>query len=163
MKVDTVRFGTIDVAKEEIISFRAGLIGFPSDRSYVLIPHGTSAAIAWLQSTTTPGLAFPVVSAHGFVADYPDVPLLPIARRVDVAESLDDLAVLVVLSATRGQPATVNLLAPLIINSSTRHGAQVFLEGSRFSTRELFTIPDEGQKGTDSEPENAPTQEAQVG
>jgi flagellar assembly factor FliW len=54
---------------------------------------------------------------------------------------LDDFAVLAVLSAPRSQPATVNLLAPLLINSVTRRGAQVFLEGSRFTTRELFAIP----------------------
>lgn len=141
MKIETTRFGTLEVAEDEVIQLAAGLIGFPRERSYVLIPHGTSSMIAWLQSTTTPELAFPVVSAHGLVADYPDVPLLPIAKRSDVADDLEELAILVVLSAPRHQPATVNLLAPLIINSRTRAGAQVFLEGSKFSTRELFTMP----------------------
>jgi flagellar assembly factor FliW len=67
---------------------------------------------------------------------------------------MDDLAILAVLSAPRNQAATVNLLAPLIVNSRTREGAQVFLEGSRFSTRELFVVPkqvpaaDEGEQET---------------
>ncbi len=138
MRIETTRFGVVDVADDEIIRFRTGMVGFPAEKEYVLIPHGSSSMIAWLQSTRTPELAFPVASAHGFVADYPDVPLEPVVRRVDLGDSLDDVAILAVLSAPRNQPATVNLLAPIIINSRTRQGAQVFLEGSRFSTRELF-------------------------
>ncbi len=48
---------------------------------------------------------------------------------------------LVVLCAPIGQPATVNLLAPIVINSETRTGGQVILDGSRFSTREVFVAP----------------------
>ena len=141
MRIETTRFGMVEAAEDEVIRFRAGLIGFPGEKEYVLIPHGSSAMIAWLQSVSTPELAFPVASAHGFVTDYPDVPLEPVVRRADVGEAMDDIAILAVLSAPRNQPATVNLLAPLIVNSRTREGAQVFLEGSRFSTRELFIVP----------------------
>jgi flagellar assembly factor FliW len=141
MRIETTRFGVVEAAEEEIISFRNGLIGFPAEKQYVLIPHGSSTVIAWLQSVVTPELAFPVASAHAFIADYPDVPLEPVAKRADLGECLDDLALLAVMSAQRNQPATVNLLAPLVVNSRTREGAQVFLEGSRFSTRELFVLP----------------------
>lgn len=141
MRIETTRFGGVEVPEGEIIRFRTGIIGFPEERAYVLIPHGTSQVIAWLQSVSSPELAFPVVSAHAFVADYPDVPLQPILRRTDVGEELEDLAILVVMSAPRNQPATVNLLAPLLINSRTRQGAQIFLDGSKFSTRELFVMP----------------------
>lgn len=141
MRIETTRFGMVETAEDEVIRFRAGLIGFPNEKEYVLIPHGSSSMIAWLQSVSTPELAFPVASAHGFVANYPDVPLEPIVRRENVGEALDDIAILAVLSAPRNQPATVNLLAPLIINSRTRDGVQVVLEGSKFSTRELFIVP----------------------
>lgn len=140
MKIETTRFGVVEVPETDVIHFRAGIIGFPGEKSYVLIPHATSTIIAWLQSTTNPGLAFPVVSAHCFGADYPDVALANVAKAADLGEDVNELAALVVLSAQRRQPATVNLLAPLIINSRTRAGAQVFLEGSRYSTRELFVV-----------------------
>jgi flagellar assembly factor FliW len=107
----------------------------------MLIPHATSTAIAWLQSTTTPDLAFPVVSAHAFDSEYPDVALMDLASAAGIGDKGEELAVLVVLSAVRGQPATVNLLAPLVINSKTRMAGQLFLEGSRYSTRELFMLP----------------------
>jgi flagellar assembly factor FliW len=141
MRIETTRFGTVDVAEEELIHFRTGIIGFPEEQVYVLIPHGTSQTIAWLQSVKSPALAFPVVSAHGFISDYPDVPLQPIINRMDIGCSLEELAILVVMSAPRNQHASVNLLAPLLINSRNRAGFQVFLEGSKYTTRELFVVP----------------------
>lgn len=141
MHIATTRFGSVEVPEENLIHFKSGIIGFPRETKFALIPHGESTLIAWLQSAQTPGLAFPVVSAHGLVLDYPDVPLEPVAEKVGLGGSSDDYAVLAVLCATQQQPATVNLLAPLLINAATRQGAQVFLEGSRFTTRELFVLP----------------------
>jgi flagellar assembly factor FliW len=141
MQIETTRFGLVEVPEEALIHFKTGIIGFPRESKFALIPHGDSTLIAWLQSAMTPALAFPVVSAHGLVVDYPDVPLVPVAEKAGFSGEPDDFAVLAVLSAPRGLPATINLLAPLLINSVTRQGAQVFLEGSRFTTRELFVIP----------------------
>jgi flagellar assembly factor FliW len=141
MQISTTRFGLVEVPEEALIHFKGGIIGFPRESAFALIPHGDSTLIAWLQSATTPALAFPVVSAHGLVVDYPDVSLVPASEKAGLGSEPDELAVLAVLSAPRSQPATINLLAPLLINSVTRHGAQVFLEGSRFTTRELFVIP----------------------
>lgn len=163
MRIETTRFGVVEAAEDEIIRFRAGLIGFPAEKEYVLIPHGSSSMIAWLQSVTTPELAFPVASAHGFVADYPDIPLEPILRRADIGDALDDIAILAVLSAPRNQPATVNLLAPLVVSSRTREGAQIFLEGSRFSTRELFVVPRQAPATSEDGDGDAPLAEAAVG
>ena len=146
MQIETTRFGVVEVPEEVLIHFKNGLIGFSRESKFALIPHGDSTLIAWLQSAATPGLAFPVVSAHALVADYPDVPLAPVAEKAGVSGAEDDFALLAVLSAPRGQPATVNLMAPLLINSVTRSGAQVFLEGSRFTTRELFVIPQPSER-----------------
>jgi flagellar assembly factor FliW len=156
MQIVTTRFGLVEVPEEALISFKTGIIGFPRESKFALIPHGESKLIAWLQSATTPALAFPVVSAHGLVLDYPDVALVPVAEKAGLSGEEDDFAVLAVLTAPRSQPATVNLLAPLLINSVTRSGAQVFLEGSRFSTRELFIIPAPSERppASDGRPES---------
>jgi flagellar assembly factor FliW len=141
MQIETTRFGLVEVPEDALIHFKTGIIGFPRESKFALIPHGDSKLIAWLQSAITPALAFPVVSAHGLVGDYPDVGLVPVAEKAGLTGEQDDFAVLAVLSAPRGLPATINLLAPVLINSLTRQGAQVFLEGSRFTTREPFVIP----------------------
>ncbi|NRA31939.1 MAG: hypothetical protein HRU17_01230 [Polyangiaceae bacterium] len=43
----------------------------------------------------------------------------------------------------------------MVVNSRDRIGAQLFLEGSRFSTRELFVTPREA-KESDGEPSDEP-------
>ena len=140
MQIETTRFGRIECPDEQKLRFERGLIGFYDEQEFMLINHGQSELIAWLQSTTTPDLAFPVVSVHAF-SGYPDVEVKQSAERAGLTCAAADFAIMAVLAAPRGQPATVNLLAPLIIDTTTRQGAQVVLDNTRFSARELFVLP----------------------
>jgi flagellar assembly factor FliW len=131
----------LDIDAERIIGFPAGLIGFPEEHEFVLVHHGQSGSIAWLQSARTPELALPVVGAHEFSPVYPDVPLTDAAKRAGLDGSPDDMTALVVLCANPGTQSTVNLAAPIIVDAAKWRGAQVILEGTRFSTREAFVTP----------------------
>jgi flagellar assembly factor FliW len=141
MHINSQRFGVVELEDDAVLTFSEGIIGFPREQRFALIPHHGSTYLAWLQSVTKPELAFPVVSAHYFLDSYPDIPVSPAAHAAGLQGNEDEFAVLVVLCAPIGQPATVNLLAPIVVNSETRTGAQVILEGSRFSTREIFVAP----------------------
>src|SRR3954466_12442023 len=141
MQINSQRFGVVEFDDDAVLSFPAGIIGFPREHSFALIPHQGSTYLAWLQSLSKPELAFPVVSAHYFLQGYPDIPVSPAANAAGLPGKDDEFAVLVVLCAPIGQPATVNLLAPIVINIESRTGAQVILDGSRFSTREIFVAP----------------------
>ncbi|HET9960557.1 MAG TPA: flagellar assembly protein FliW, partial [Polyangiaceae bacterium] len=132
------RFGALEVGEDQLVDFPEGVVGFPQERRFFLVPHNSTGFLAWLHSATTPGLALPVVSAHAFGSRYPDVDLVQAAAAAGLGDDIEQLAVMVVLCAPPGQPATVNLLAPIVINVATNRGAQVILEGSRFTTRELF-------------------------
>jgi flagellar assembly factor FliW len=142
MNIDSQRFGTLDINDDELLSFPEGVIGFPNEQRFALVPHHGSGYIAWLQSVATPELAFPVVSAHAFGDKYPDVPVSGAAVEAGLEGPEEALAVMVVLCALSNQPATVNLLAPIVVNAATRKGAQIILEGTRFSTREFFALPE---------------------
>ena len=143
MWIESERFGSIEVSPNEIIRFPAGIVGFPDEKAFILVRHGRSSIVGWMQSIETPDLAFPVVSAHGFGSRYPDVEMDEPARTAGVWDDGAELAVLAVLSAPRKGPATVNLMAPIIVNAATRVGAQVMLDGTRYTTRELYVIPQE--------------------
>lgn len=138
MNVSSQRFGALEIGEEQVLQFPEGLIGFPNEREFVLIPHNSTGFLAWLQSTRSPAIALPVVSAHAFASKYPDVSIEGATTALGLGNDSDDVALMVVLSAPQGQPATVNLLAPILVNVATRRGAQIILDGSRFSTRELF-------------------------
>ena len=141
MIVNSDRFGVIEVDTDDVLSFPTGIIGFPDENEFVLIRKADSQMIGWLQSTHSSYLTLPVVSAHVLAPRYPDVAVEDFAERAGLGSTIDELAVLAVLSAPPNLPATVNLMAPIIVNAVTRRGAQVLLEGTRFSTRELFILP----------------------
>ncbi len=139
MNIKSDRFGELQCDKEDLIHFPFGIIGFPDERDFVLLRTTSSEIISWLQSASNPALSLPVVSAHCFGNKYPDVDVGPAARGIGIEPAVeDDLAIMAVLSAPPGQPATVNLLAPILVDAGTRRGAQVLLEGTQFTTRELF-------------------------
>ena len=135
MIIQSDRFGTIDVDEQDILIFPRGIIGFANEKEFILVRTRNAHAIGWLQSATTPHMALPVVSAHVLLTKYPDVNIESYAEAAGLGPSLEELAVLVVLNAPPGIPATVNLVAPIIVNATTRRGAQLLLEGTRFTTR----------------------------
>jgi flagellar assembly factor FliW len=139
MKVESTKFGTLNIDDRAVLDFPCGVIGFPGERRFVAVQR--SDMIAFLQSVSTPDLALPVVSVHALAQLYPDVELEPAAVGAGLGKQASDLAVLVVLTALPEQPATVNLMAPVLVNVATRRGAQVFLDGTRFGVRELFVLP----------------------
>ena len=141
MAIQSNRFGSVEVNAKDVINFPRGIIGFADEREFVLIRTTNAQAVGWLQSAINPGMALPVVSAHVLSPPYPDVDIASYAEAVGLGTNLEELAVLVVLNAQPGVPATVNLVAPIIVNAATRVGAQVLLEGTRFSTREMFVLP----------------------
>ena len=141
MNIISHRFGDIEVETADIIRFPNGIIGFPDACEFILLRNESPDIMGWLQCVTNPALALPVVSAHCFVEAYPDVAVDTAAEAAGLGDDVNELAILSVLTAPPGQPATINLLAPIVINAETRVGAQLLLEGSRFTTRELFVLP----------------------
>jgi len=142
MNVNTRRFGDLEIEPREVLHFPVGIAGFPDERAFILVRTKETGNIAWLQSVRTPSLALPMVSAHAFGSAYPDVPFQPIAERAGIGSNIEEMAMMVVLSAPQGQPATVNLLAPIVVNTESRVGGQLFLEGTSFGTREFYAIPE---------------------
>lgn len=145
MKVESSRFGDLDVDEQTLIALPSGMVGFPDDTQFVWIAHRNSADIVWLQSTSTKQIAFPMVNAANIAAGYPDVPVEKMAEQVGLAFTDPTmLALMVVLSASAQGGPMVNLMAPVVINSETRKGAQVVLTNSRFTTAQL-PVPERHQ------------------
>lgn len=140
MKVQSSRFGTIELNDDEVINFPAGLIGFPDETSFVMLRPRPESPIAWLHSTQTSWFALPVVSADALEADL-DGTLSEATKAAGVISSDDPVAVMAVLNAPgAGVPPSVNLMAPIIVNAETRQGAQLLLESSNYSTQEPFIL-----------------------
>jgi len=132
MKANTRLFGEIEVADEKIISFVNGLIGFPDMKKYTLIfdeEKENKGNIMWLQSLDEPTFAMPVMMPNVLVPDYNpvinDELLEPLGTLTD-----DNLFVLVTVRVPKDpKDATINLRAPIIINTDTCLGDQLIVDG----------------------------------
>lgn len=143
MFVQSDRFGSLDIADDDAIVFPNGIVGFPNDNTFVLLRTREDARIAWLQSTTNAALALPIVSLHNTAVDAPTDAMAEAIINQNIASHIDECAVLLVVTAPAGGNATVNVLAPIVINSSTRMGTQLLLElDTRFLQTPLCLRPE---------------------
>lgn len=141
MKITSDRFGTLELDETDVINFPSGIIGFPDERTFVLLRRHEGSAVGWLQSTKTSGFALPVVSLDELNVDHAAFPVEQLAKAGGVSSDETEYAVMVVLNTSNiGIPATVNLLAPIVVNSVSRQGAQILLENTKHSTHEPFRL-----------------------
>lgn len=142
MKVTSTRFGSVEIAEEDVLEFPKGILGFSNLRRFALLPHRSSTSVAWLQSLDSPEIALPVVSAHALEAGYEGAMTRLELNELGVSDP-NDIAALLVLSVTPGLPPTVNGKAPILVDAATRKGVQVVLQETRFSTRDPLVLSSE--------------------
>jgi flagellar assembly factor FliW len=74
LKIETTRFGALDIDEGKVITMPHGMLGFPEGRRYVLFKHKEDSPFFWYQSVDDPALAFVMTTPSLIVADYrPDV------------------------------------------------------------------------------------------
>jgi flagellar assembly factor FliW len=123
MRIETERFGSLQIDERELFLFPQGLIGLETLRQWALLPDPENPTVAWLQSASRGDRAMAVISPRVFVPDY----------RVHVSQrSLECLNlrsdhrtyVLTTIAGSVGR-LTTNLRAPIIMNLDRRLGCQV--------------------------------------
>ena len=135
MKIKTLQFGEIDVQKSKLIDFEQGLPGFEELRQFVMINADGAGPVYWLQSVEEPQIALSVVDPFELVPDY----ALELGDQELDALQLEDERELMVLGVTvipkDIRKMTVNLAAPILINTRQGIGKQIVMDDKRFSTR----------------------------
>ncbi|MGE4157661.1 MAG: flagellar assembly protein FliW [Planctomycetota bacterium] len=135
MKVETTRFGQLEIPVEGEYLFPLGLLGLEELRRFCLVPHPGGAALQWLQSMESADVAFPVCDPRRFVADYHVA--LKISELTPLALStLEEAQVLAILRVpAKPDKPTLNLLGPLILNPARRLGMQYVVNSGRWTSR----------------------------
>ncbi|MBO2534261.1 flagellar assembly protein FliW [Rummeliibacillus suwonensis] len=138
MKIDTKFLGQVEVEKEQLITFEEGIPGFPDEKQFVLIPFGENTPFIILQSTNTVQTGFVLAFPYLFKADYAfdlsdeDVEALSIEKQEDIITYA-----IVTLKDTLPN-STINLLAPIVINTKKQQGKQIILKDNH---QELLHFP----------------------
>lgn len=150
MRIDTLRFGEIDVPDEAVIHFANGIVGFPQLQRGCLLPcdhpsgRQPSPGLRWLQSLDDPALLFLTVEPHLIFPDY-EIELSDADSAALQLDTPGDAAVISFITLSdEGAALTANLLAPIIINAHTRRARQVILDADRYLTKHLIASSTEG-------------------
>ena len=136
-KIQTSRFGEIEVDDHRVIQFREGILGFPKQKSYAIIENTKGSPFLWLQSMEVPELAFVVTNPFSFKKDYLQS-LSTEELSLFKNEEGTDWVIFSLVTVPAGHPekATMNLLGPLVIDTKMRSGRQVILPNSGYSHRQ---------------------------
>lgn len=136
--IDHRRFGRLEVPVDQVLVFD-GLPGFVDARRFVLLRHDRDSAFLWLVCLDRPDLAFVVTDPCQFFPDY--VPKLG-PSQLGAVEAEDAKGIeLYAITTVREDSTTLNLTAPVLVNTRARRGAQVILDQSDHGTREPLPDP----------------------
>ena len=135
MQIDTLRFGMVEVDENKIITFGDGIPGLEQYQKYALLQFEESYPIVWLQAMDDTGICLPVLDTFSVLPDYvfdiddTDVKDLELKN----PDELHVVSVVVIPEDIQGM--TVNLAAPIIINTLTGQAKQIVLTGTEYNVR----------------------------
>lgn len=140
MEISTKYFNEVSIAKDSIITFEKGILGFEDFKRYALINFElASDDLMCLQSLDDKELAFVLVNPFNLKSDYSpslteeDVDELGITDETEgvfcytICAIKDDI-----------NENTVNLKSPIVVNPDTMKAKQVVLDNNEYALKHEF-------------------------
>ena len=146
MKITSLRFGTLEIPEDKIISMPKPILGFEQLTRYCIIEREDSEPFLWYQSVEDPSVAFIVVNPKEIEE-----------LRVSDVRSVETYVIVTIPADPRNM--TANLQGPILINTETRLAKQMILVNSDYRVKHFIL----GQTERDEiESEMRPEQETPV-
>jgi flagellar assembly factor FliW len=142
MKVETTRFGAVEIVEEKLISFPFGLPGFDNLKSWCVLHTEGHPGVHWLQSVDDSDIALLIADPEQLFPDYDvtiqDTDLACIGVVIDESTTEPPPVVMrVVLSVDRLKGmVTANLRAPILIHLDQHLAVQIPLTSGNYSVRQ---------------------------
>lgn len=134
MKKIETRFGEVEYDPDNLLIFPAGLIGFPTLHSFVVMPNKKDGPLFWIQSVDDPEIAFVLTDPTNFFLGYEVMPDNTERSSLQIDKD-DECFVLAVVTVPPDQKITLNLTAPILFAPKTNRAIQVILENTEYQSR----------------------------
>lgn len=131
IKIDSERFGVIEISEEDVITFPLGIPGVPFNR---FIIKELIEPVKWLIAIDDTDAAMLIVSPFKYFPNY-SFELNDETVSILEAKSEEELEVYVAL-LQHDLGVAANLKSPFVINKRTKIGVQILIEDERYSFRE---------------------------
>lgn len=138
MFIKTKYFGEIEMDEDKVLSFENGIFGFEDQKEFVILyeDQNGETPFCWLQSTKEPYVCLPLIDPMIWFPDY--APELADEELLKLGEL--DPNVLSIYTVTvvpeNIEEMTTNLMAPIVVNLSTKKGAQIVTGDEQYPIRE---------------------------
>lgn len=135
-KVNTLRFGEVEVAEDKVVHFADGIPAFEDEHEFVIVPYDVESPYVFLQSLATPDLAFLMTIPFVFFPDYEfeiddeNQEKLSLTRQEDML-----IYTLITVNNGKVQDMTANLMAPVVLNTANMQARQLVLDKSGYTTK----------------------------
>lgn len=146
MLIHTVNFGTLEVPEDKVITFGEGLPGFPQIHRFAILEIDELKPFQYLQALDDPPISLFIINP--FLIDPTYEFRLTDSDMEDVhSKNSAELAVYAVATIPDNpSEATINMMAPIVINDNDRCGKQVILHESKYSVQHSLFGKDSGCK-----------------
>ncbi|MBN1571498.1 MAG: flagellar assembly protein FliW [Acidobacteria bacterium] len=147
MQIHTVNFGSLEIPEESIITFKEGLPGFPQIHRFAVLEMEELKPFQYLQALDDPPISLFVINP--FIVD-PSYEFRLTDSDMEDVNSTNSAQLAVYAVATIPEDpneATINLMAPIVINEKGRCGKQVILHESKYSVKHPV-LQSDSQSGT---------------
>ena len=143
MNIKTAYLGEIEINPSDILSFEHGIPGFEEEKEFVQLPLSEESVFQVLQSVKTEGLAFIVASPYVAVANYSFELEEATIQALDI-QSEEEVAVFGIVSLKDTlADSTINLKAPIVVNTTNKKAKQVILEKEDYAIRHKLDAKNE--------------------
>ena len=136
MKIQTSRFGELDISPEDALDFAEGLLGFGQLKRFVLLDDPNDEIFAWLQSCESPEIAFPVLEPELFMPNYQIELSKSDLEALALASARDGRLLTIITIPTDPTMMTANLKAPIVLNAKKKIARQCVLQENTLQIRE---------------------------
>ena len=142
-KVNTSRFGEIEVDEKKIVHFERGIPAFEDEHEFVILPYEEESPYYFMQSLQSPDLAFLLTIPFLFFPEYTFEIDDETMAELEI-KNQDDVYYYSMITIPNGsiRYMTANLLAPVVLNGENMRAKQVVLDKSNYTTKHrLFPEP----------------------
>ena len=129
-------FKDLVYAKEDIITFPAGVPGFEKNKTFVLVQIPDYLPFEWLVCIDGSRLRFALINPLMFRPDYTPAITKEHLEDLAIEKPEDILLYCIVTIAENPIESTANLVGPVVVNKTKRLGKQIIFDDDRYGTQE---------------------------
>ncbi|MCT4605033.1 MAG: flagellar assembly protein FliW [Marinisporobacter sp.] len=133
MILNTKHFGEIEIDKEKIIIFEEGILGFEDIKKYtIILNQDKDVPFHWLQAIDEPNLAFVITNPFLFRKNYDFYIKDQVVDALGIKKEEEMMIFSIAVVPEDFKKMTINLKAPLIINTNNKKGKQIVLDTDEY-------------------------------